>query len=127
MDMSKYSGAYFIKLDDLRNGAIRQKIDGVEECEKYGKPILIFESGEKFSVNSTNNRILLRVYGKNSTDWIGKEIELYAGEVEFQKKNATNRDGPAYLPVDQAGRAHRNGRLHPVLGDEASIRPGANK
>jgi hypothetical protein len=29
---------------------------------------------------------LLRAYGKHDTDWIGKEIELYAGEVEFQKK-----------------------------------------
>jgi hypothetical protein len=47
---------------------------------------LTFESGEKFSVNSTNNRILLRAYGKHDSDWIGKEIELYADEVEFQQK-----------------------------------------
>ena len=86
MDMSKYSGAYFIKRDDVRDGSIRQTIAGVEESEKYCKPVLVFESGEKFSVNSTNNRILLRAFGKNSADWIGKEIELYAGEVEFQKK-----------------------------------------
>jgi hypothetical protein len=86
MDMSKYSGAYFIKRNDVSNAPIGVKIANVEEGEKYGKPVLTFESGEKFSVNSTNNRILLRAFGKNSADWIGKEIELYAGEVEFQKK-----------------------------------------
>jgi hypothetical protein len=35
-------------------------------------------------VNATNNRILMRAYGRNSDDWVGKEIELYLGEIEFQ-------------------------------------------
>ena len=86
MDMSKFSGAHFIKLNDVRDAPIRGIIAGIEEDERFGKPVLTFESGEKFSVNATNNRILLRAYGKHDTDWIGKEIELYAGEVEFQKK-----------------------------------------
>jgi hypothetical protein len=84
--MSKFSGARFIKLNDVRDAPIRGIIAGIEEDEKYGRPVLTFENGEKFAVNATNNRILLRAYGKHDTDWIGKEIELYAGEVEFQKK-----------------------------------------
>jgi hypothetical protein len=86
MDMTKYSGVHFIKLNDVLHTPIRQTIVGVEVDERFGKPVLTFESGEKFSVNSTNNRILLRACGKHSSDWIGKEIELYAGEVEFQNK-----------------------------------------
>jgi hypothetical protein len=86
MDMTKFSGVHFIKLNDVFDAPIRGTIASVEEDERFGKPVLTFESGEKFSVNSTNNRILLRAYGKHDTDWIGKEIELYAGEVEFQKK-----------------------------------------
>jgi hypothetical protein len=28
---------------------------------------------------------LVRAYGPDSDDWVGKEIELYLGEVEYQK------------------------------------------
>jgi hypothetical protein len=44
----------------------------------------VFESGAALSINATNNRILIRSFGPNSDDWIGKEIELFAGTVEFQ-------------------------------------------
>ena len=104
MDMSKFSGLHFIKLNDVRE-PIRGIIAGIEEDERFGKPVLIFEGGEKFSVNATNNRILLRAYGKHDTDWIGKEIELYAGEVEFQKKMQ-----PAVIvrPISPPGQAEMN-------------------
>ena len=108
MDMSKYSGLHFIKLNDVLDAAIKQTIAGVEEDERFGKPVLTFESGEKFSVNSTNNRILLRAYGKHDSDWIGKEIELYAGEIEFQKKMQ-----PAVIvrPISPAGQAEMSGSI----------------
>jgi hypothetical protein len=107
--MSGYSGAPFIKLDDVRDAPIRGTIFGVEEDEKYGKPVLTFEDGEKFSVNSTNNRILLRAYGKHDTDWIGKEIELYAGEVEFQQKmQPAVKVRPISPPIKPAEQADMN-------------------
>jgi hypothetical protein len=86
MDMRKYSGPHHIVLNDVLDGPVRGRITSVEEDEKYGRPVLVFESGEKFSLNSTNNKILMRAYGNQDIDWIDKEIELYAGEVEFQKK-----------------------------------------
>jgi hypothetical protein len=83
MDMRKFSGAAFIKVDDVRDGPLPMQIAAVREG-KYEKPDLVFESGEAFSVNSTNNRILMRAYGANSEDWVGKEIALTLGKVRFQ-------------------------------------------
>jgi hypothetical protein len=83
MDMRKFTTESFVKLADVRDGPLRQTIAAVKDG-KFDKPNLVFESGEALSLNSTNNRILLRAYGPNSDDWAGKEIELYAGNVEFQ-------------------------------------------
>jgi hypothetical protein len=47
-------------------------------------------------VNATNNRILMRAYGRNSDDWVGKEIELYLGEIEFQ---GTAREAVLVRPI----------------------------
>jgi hypothetical protein len=85
MDMRKYSGETFIRVIDVTDGPLQVQIAGVREG-KYEKPDLVFDSGEAFSVNSTNNRILMRAYGANSEDWIGKKIELTLGQVQFQGK-----------------------------------------
>jgi hypothetical protein len=85
MDMRKYSGETYIKTVDVRGGPLRAKIAVVREGQ-YGRPDLVFETGEILSLNATNNKILIRAYGPNSEDWIGKEIELFLGEVEYQKK-----------------------------------------
>jgi hypothetical protein len=85
MDMRKYSGETFIRVSDVTDGPLQMQIAGVREG-KYEKPDLVFETGEAFSVNSTNNRILMRAYGPNSEDWVGKKIELTLGQVEFQGK-----------------------------------------
>jgi hypothetical protein len=75
----------FIKLADVRDRALRMQIAAVKEGQ-YQKPDVVFETGETLSLNATNTRILMRAYGTDSDHWIGKEIELYVGEVEFQKK-----------------------------------------
>ena len=83
MDMRKYSGTTFIKVADVRNGPLPMQIAAVREG-KYEKPDLVFESGEALSVNSTNNRTLMRAYGSNSDQWVGKDIELTLGQIKFQ-------------------------------------------
>jgi hypothetical protein len=85
MDMRKFSGEQFMKVDDVRDGPLQVQIAVVKEG-KFDKSNVIFESGEFLSVNATTTRILVRAYGPNSDDWIGKEIELTLGTVEFQKK-----------------------------------------
>jgi len=83
MDMTKYSGASFIKVADVEDGPIAMQIAVVREG-KFGKPELIGETGDVFSVNATNNKTLVRAYGKNSDSWIGREIERHLGEIEYQ-------------------------------------------
>jgi hypothetical protein len=86
MDMSPYSGAAFLKVGDVKvNGPMRVVIADAQ-VGKYGKPDLTFDDGTKLSLNATNNRTLCRAYGTESDDWIGKEIELTLGEIEYQGK-----------------------------------------
>jgi hypothetical protein len=85
MDMSQYAGSAFIKLSDVEGHPIRATIVGVSQG-KWDKPNLLLSDGSKFSANKQNCRILLRAYGKDDADWIGQEIELFAGEIEFQKE-----------------------------------------
>jgi hypothetical protein len=85
MDMRKYSGANFLKVDDVRAAPLREIIATVK-VGKYDKPDLYLESGDCLSLNATNTATLIRAYGPNSDDWLHKEIELFGGEIEFQNK-----------------------------------------
>ena len=85
MDMRKFSGENFVKVNDVRDGSIKGKVVGLREG-RYRKPDLILESGDILSVNATNNKMLMRAYGTESDHWIGKMIELFLGEIEYQGK-----------------------------------------
>ena len=81
---SQYSGGAFLKIGDVRvNGPLRVVIDDIQ-LGKYGKPDVSFTDGSKLSLNVTNNKALCNAYGTESSGWVGKEIELSLGEVEFQ-------------------------------------------
>jgi hypothetical protein len=84
MDMSKYYGIVFLKVDDIKtSGPIRVKIAGIEEG-RFGKPNLMFEDGSQLSLNATDARVLARVYGTNSDHWIDKQVKLALGEISYQ-------------------------------------------
>jgi hypothetical protein len=105
MDMRKYSGDHFIKINDVRDGPIQAQI-AVVKTGKFDKPDLVFESGDVLSLNATNTKILVRAYGPNSRDWIAKSIEMFLGEVEFQKKMqeavVVRPISPPLKPAEQA-------------------------
>ena len=48
MDMRKFSGEHFIKVDDVRDGAIQGQIAVVRQG-KYDKQDLVLESGDVLS------------------------------------------------------------------------------
>jgi hypothetical protein len=118
MDMRKYSGPTFIKIADVRNGPLAMQIAAVREG-KYEKPDLVFESGEAFSVNSTNNRILMRAYGANGDHWVGKEIALALGKVKFQGEL---QDAvivkPISPPITAAGKNQAAAKAEDEFGDD---------
>jgi hypothetical protein len=113
MDMKKYSGEHFIKVADVRDGPIEGQIAVVREGQ-YDKPDLIFESGDVLSLNATNNKTLVRAYGTESDYWIGKQIEMFLGTIQYQgsdhdavivkpisppiKKKKTKDDGSKPVP-----------------------------
>jgi hypothetical protein len=57
MDTRKY-GSGFIKPDDVRDGPREEKIIHVFESEKYSRLVLELESGDQFTLNQTNVRVL---------------------------------------------------------------------
>src|SRR5262245_43532042 len=85
MDMQKYIGSVFLKLDDVKDGPIQQLIVGIEEG-RFDKPNLIFQDGSKLSLNKTNSRALSKAYGTEGDNWLNKEIELTAGEIDVGGK-----------------------------------------
>ena len=63
--MRKYSGANFLKVDDVRAEPLREIIASVK-IGKYDKPDLRFEDlGDCASLNSTNTHTLIRAFGPN--------------------------------------------------------------
>jgi hypothetical protein len=82
MDMSEYAGGSFLKLDDCRDP--RREIISEVMPGNYERPDAWFESGNVLSLNKTSVRELIKAYGQDSRDWTGKEVELYAGQVDFK-------------------------------------------
>ena len=113
MDMREYIGATFIKVADVRDGPLRMQIAAIREG-KFDKPDMMFESGEVLSLNATNTRILMRAYGQESADWIGKEIELAPGQTPFQGQL---RDSVGVRPISPSV-AGKSGEATGELDDE---------
>jgi hypothetical protein len=83
-NMRKHAGSSFIRLEDVRARPIQATIVKVTEGETYGKPVLLLDTGQQFSVNATNCKALIAAFGENDTDWVGKPIELFAGFTKYQ-------------------------------------------
>jgi len=105
MDMSDYvGGGGFLRVDNVRAGPMREVIAEVVEGN-YGKPNIIFQSGNRMSLNVTNGRTLAKHFGVESDDWIGKEVELAIGKVEYQGSTVDSivikPISPALPPAEQ--------------------------
>jgi hypothetical protein len=84
MDARKYVGESFIKVKDVLDCDLHMQIAAVREG-KYNKPDFVLETGDLLSCNATNVKTLMRVYGANTDGWVGKQIDLTLGTVEFQR------------------------------------------
>ncbi len=98
MDMRKYSGTTFLKVDDVRGGPRQLQIAAINEGQ-YDKPDVVFETGETLSLNATNTRTLVRAYGP-SDGWIGKKIALTFGQIKYQ---GSLKDAVIVEPVSPQG------------------------
>jgi hypothetical protein len=98
----------WLKLEDLHGKPpMRQRIGLVKvEDGKFGeRVVLVFEpSGQMLSLNKTSVGNLLRDFGDNDDDWLGKLVEIYAGEVDGPqgKTDAILACGVTDVPADAA-------------------------
>ncbi len=79
MDMKQFRKAKFLKVADVRDRPRHERIAGVVMGE-FGKPDLIFESGDRLGLSATNNETLADAYGWESNDWRGHVVELSVGQ-----------------------------------------------
>ena len=84
MDMRDYVGPSYIKYAHIVDAPRKEEIVAIREGS-FGLE-LVFASGDLLSLNKTNARTLARAYGWESDNWIGKTVELYAGETTFEKQ-----------------------------------------
>ena len=84
-DATEFAGGSFVKKDDLMAGPQRFTIEGVSKVTfeaRNGRPAqdvlqLDFDEERKFSLNKTNTKLLLMAFGRNTSEWVGKEIVLH--------------------------------------------------
>jgi hypothetical protein len=81
----------YMKASDLpEEGTVTFTIEKIEieeiGREKEHKPVIYFEEGDKAMVaNKTNCNTIAKVTGSRTfDDWVGKRINLYRAEVDFQ-------------------------------------------
>lgn len=85
--------ANFLRADDFEDGDAVLTMKRIEE-ETIGKGkdakdvfILYFRELDKGLVlNKTNSNTIAGLYGDDTDDWKGKQVTLYATEVQFQDK-----------------------------------------
>jgi hypothetical protein len=67
VDMRKYVGETYLKVDDVRDRPRRVTIVRIK-IGNYDKPEMTLDDGSILSLNVTNTRTLTKAYGPNSDD-----------------------------------------------------------
>src|SRR5262245_2326217 len=83
MDSSKFSNSTRITVNSLGDD-VRQETIVEAEVGQFKKLELVLRSGGRFSLNATNLKKMQKAYGKETDDWMGKEVKLVVGEVTFK-------------------------------------------
>jgi hypothetical protein len=85
MDMRSFTSGDYVTLNDLPEGE-PPIVDTIRSigAGQWDKPLLTLASGRKLSLNATNTRVLIGSFGADSESWVGKDIEIYRGELRNQ-------------------------------------------
>jgi len=87
MRISEAFPSQYLKAADLQKRTIRVVIDRVttEDIGSDNKPVLYFQGEEKGLVlNKTNSNNIAYLFGDETDDWTGRDIELFPTIVDFQ-------------------------------------------
>ena len=90
MKISSAFPSNYLKAADLDGRTVTVKIDRVE-LEEVGddrKPVLYFQGKDKGVVlNKTNANNISAMFGDDTDDWAGMEVQLYSAMVDFQGRS----------------------------------------
>jgi hypothetical protein len=76
----------YLKVADVQDGPLIMHIAEVKDGS-YEKPDIVFESGEILgSVSDTNIITLIKAYGDDFANFVGKKVELRLGQLEYKKE-----------------------------------------
>jgi hypothetical protein len=117
MDVTKYMGSAFLKVEDIRNAHREVRIKNCEPGQ-FDKLDLTFDDGDKLSLNTTNVRTLARAFGRDDRDWLGKTVELYIGKTEY---GGEEQDSILVRPISPPAAEKRS----PDEPDAAASKPAA--
>ena len=78
MDVSEWIGGTFLKPEDIGATPIALTIVDIAKGQ-WKKLDLTFNDGSKLSLNKTNGQAIARAWGRESDNWIDKEVELSVG------------------------------------------------
>src|SRR5262249_20175520 len=117
MDMRQYAGTNYVNLDDLVDGSHKETIVDIQIGD-YGRPDLYFESGDRLSLNVTNNRTLVRAFGSESNGWISKAIEIYVGDTMYKGEKQKSVLVRPITPPSQADGGNGSAAAPPARRDD---------
>ena len=80
----------YIKESDLQGHPrlltiARVSMETVDQSGHDTKPVVFFQGAQKGMVlNITNKNVIVLLYGTETDNWIGKQIELYPSQTDFR-------------------------------------------
>ncbi len=80
----------YIKESDLQGQPrlltiARVSMETVDQSGHDTKPVVFFQGAQKGMVlNITNKNVIVLLYGTETDNWIGKQIELYPSQTDFR-------------------------------------------
>jgi hypothetical protein len=86
MDLDELYPSRYLRSTDL-NRPTQFTIGSVKRASLNGEPKVVVsfkDSDKEWIANKTNGRLIARMYGKETSNWIGKTITLYSADVEFK-------------------------------------------
>ncbi len=90
MDINQQFPSKFIKEADLQGKPLvltmaRVTVESMEQSGGDTKPVVYFHGAKKgLALNVTNKNVLVLLYGPETDNWIGKQIELYPSQTDFR-------------------------------------------
>ena len=86
MNINEVFPSKYLRASDLAGKSVKVKISkvAIEKMGEDNKPVIYFEGKQKgMALNKSNAQMIAAVYSPETDGWVGKEIKLYAGKVNF--------------------------------------------